>query len=192
MHLSINDIGNTILIAAVVLFVLYRRFRRNFGRQRLRQNRMIFRMLLLSIFCLLLLLSPNGTTKGVVAAFLGAALGAALAIYATAHTQFEITPQGKFFIPNGYIGMTVTALFIGRLIYRFVVLYPMFHNAVHQLGNRAPSQMSAFSSYERSPFTLGLYFLLAGYYICYYAFILMKSRELHLEDGNKGSSKYIS
>jgi hypothetical protein len=191
MHLSVGNIGNTVLIAALVLFVLYRRFRRNFGRQRVRQNRMIFRMVILGVFCLLLLLSPFGSTKSMLAAFTGAIVGLVLAFYATVHTRFEVTPEGRFFTPNAYIGMTITALFLGRLIYRFVVLYPILHQAVHQAAHGSPSQMSAFDSYQHSPLTLGLYFLLAGYYICYYAGILIKSRE-HPGGGDAGRSKFIS
>jgi hypothetical protein len=192
MHLSINDIANTILIAALVLFVLYRRFRRNFGRQRLRQNRMIFRMVVFGAFCLFLLFSPYGTTKSFAAALLGAATGLVLALYATAHTQFELTPEGKFFTPNVYIGMTVTALFIGRLIYRFVVLYPVIHDAAHQARENSSSPMGALNSYQHSPLTLGLYFLLAGYYICYYAGILIKCHELGAGGGDQGRSKFIT
>jgi len=191
MHPSIANIGNTLLIAALVLFVLYRRFQRNFGRQLLRKNRMIFRMLVLGGFCLVLLLSPYASTKSFAAAVLGAVIGLGLAQYATAHTLFEVTPEGRFFTPNAYIGMTVTALFIGRLIYRFVVLYPMIHAGVRQSVQNSASGMGGFTRYERSPLTLGIYFLLAGYYISYYAGILIKNREAHIGSGDNGRSKFI-
>jgi hypothetical protein len=176
MHPSISDIGSTLLIAALVLFILYRRFRRNFGRQPLRQNRMIIRMVMLGIVCLVLLLSPFGSVKGYMAALLGAFLGLVLALYAIAHTKFEVTPEGRFYTPNLYIGMTVTALFIGRIIYRFIAVYPVLHGAVQQAQQNPQMQMDPFASYQHSPLTLGLYFLLAGYYICYYAGIIIKSR----------------
>lgn len=176
-HSALANIGSTVLIAALVLFILYRRFRRLFGRQKLREKRMLFRMIVLAAVCLLLLLSPYRSTWSFVAAGIGAIVGIALAFYATAHTKFEITPEGRFYRPNGYIGMIVTALFIGRLIYRFTVVYPVIHGAMQQAAQNPGLQTSPLAAYQRSPLTLGLYFLLAGYYIAYYAGILMKSRE---------------
>jgi hypothetical protein len=192
MHPPISDIGSTLLIAALVLFILYRRFRRNFGRQLLRQNRMIFRMLVLGIFCLVLLFSPFGTVKGHMAALLGAFLGVVLALYAIVHTKFEVTPEGRFYTPSLYIGMTVTALFIGRIIYRFMVVYPVLHGVVQQAQQNPQMQMDTFASYQRSPLTLGLYFLLAGYYICYYAGIIIKNRSLTGNDDKTVRPKPIT
>ncbi len=192
MHPSIANIGSTLLIAALVLFVLYRRFRRNFGRQPLRQNRMIIRMLILGVFCLVLLLSPFGSFKGYMAALLGAFLGLVLALYAIAHTYFEVTPEGRFYTPNVYIGMTVTALFIGRIIYRFIVVYPVLHGAVQQAHQNPQLQENPFASYQHSPLTLGLYFLLAGYYICYYGGVIIKSRSVTTHDDKAVRSKPIT
>jgi membrane protein CcdC involved in cytochrome C biogenesis len=192
MHPSISDIGNTLLIAALVLFILYRRFRRNFGRQPLRQNRMIFRMLVLGTFCLVLLLPPFGSVKAYMAALLGAFLGLVLALYAIAHTQFEVTPEGKFYTPNGYIGMTVTALFVGRIIYRFMIVYPALHGAAQQAQQNSQLQMDPFAAYQHNPLTLGFYFLLAGYYICYYAGIINKSRSMSANDDKAVRPKLIS
>jgi len=190
MHPSIANLGSTILIAAVVLLVLYRRFRRNFGRQRLRQKSMILRMVIFGIFCLVLLLSPYGSVKGFVAALLGALLGLGLAVYAIAHTKFEATSEGRFYTPNGYIGMTVTALFIGRVIYRFIVVYPMLHSTVQHRNQQM--QMNPFAGYQHNPLTLGIYFLLAGYYICYYAGIIIKSRSAPTSNDKDARPKLIT
>ncbi len=192
MHPSVTNLGSTLLIAALVLFVLYRRFRRNFGRQPLRQNRMIIRMLILGIFCLVLLLSPFASVKGYMAALLGAFLGLVLALYAIVHTRFEVTPEGQFYTPNGYIGMTVTALFVGRIIYRFIVVYPVLHGALQQAHQNPQMQMDPFASYQHSPLTLGLYFLLAGYYIGYYTGIIIKSRSVTANHDKAARPKPIS
>jgi hypothetical protein len=186
MHPSVANIGFTILIAALVLFVLYRRFRRNFGRQPLRPKRMIIRSVILSVFCVLLLASPFRSAMSFVAAACGAVIGIGLAFYAIEHTKFEATPAGRFYRPNGYIGMAVTALFLGRIIYRFAVVYPIIHGAVRQAAQNSQLQANPFAAYQRSPLTLGIYFLLAGYYICYYAGVLIRSRQHHqANNGNK-------
>ena len=80
--------------------------------------------------------------------------------------------DGRFYTPNGYIGTIVVALFLGRLIYRFIAVYPL----VHQAAQNPQMQANPFAAYQHSPLTVGLYFLLAGYYICYYASVLIKSR----------------
>lgn len=177
MHLTASNIGFTLLIAAIVLLILYRRFRRTFGRQRLRPKRMIFRVVVLAIVCLLLLASPFRTTESFLGAAGGAVIGIALGLWAIVHTKFEATPEGRFFRPNGYIGMAVVALLIGRLLYRFAVVYPVIHGAMHQAAQNPQLQTNPFATYERSPLTLGIYFILAGYYICYYVGVLIKSRE---------------
>ena len=45
--------------------------------------------------------------------------------FALRHTEFEATPQGYFYTPHLYIGIAVTALFIGRMLYRMVLVYGM-------------------------------------------------------------------
>ena len=43
----------------------------------------------------------------------------------SATTKFEVTPQGMFYTPNAHIGIALSLLFVGRVIYRMVVLYSM-------------------------------------------------------------------
>jgi hypothetical protein len=178
MHPTLSGLLSTVLISAVVLFILYRRFRRNIGRQRLRPTAMWIRVGILSLVCVLLLASPFRTGMSIVAAAVGIVIGIGLGFYALAHTRFETTPEGRFYTPNGYIGMGVTALLIGRLIYRFTVVYPVIHSAAQQAAQDPQLQASPFAAYQRSPLTLGIYFLLAGYYICYYVSVILKSRSL--------------
>jgi hypothetical protein len=178
MHPTLASLLNTVLIGALVLFVLYRRFRRSFGRQKLRQTSMWIRVVVLALVCVLLLASPFRTGMSIVAAAIGSVIGIGLGFYALAHTRFETTAEGRFYTPNGYIGMGVTALLIGRLIYRFTVIYPVIHSAAQQAAQNPQLQNSPLAAYQRSPLTLGIYFLLAGYYICYYVGVIMKSRAL--------------
>ncbi|MBU6470973.1 MAG: DUF1453 domain-containing protein, partial [Gammaproteobacteria bacterium] len=113
-------------------------------------------------------------------------VGIALGLWALMHTRFENTADGRFFTPNGYIGMIVVALFLGRLIYRFLVIYPLMHQAVRQAAQNPQMQSSPFAAYQHSPLTVGLYFLLAGYYICYYVLVIIRSREAQIaQDDDK-------
>src|SRR5574337_756252 len=94
MHLDASNIGFTLLIAAVILFILYRRFRRILGRQRLRPKRMIFRIVVLAVICLLVLASPFRGLASDSAALGGAVIGIALGLWALMHTKFESSAAG--------------------------------------------------------------------------------------------------
>lgn len=110
MHPTLAGILNTVLIGALVLFVLYRRFRRSFGRQKLRETAMWVRVVILALVCVLLLASPFRTGTSIVAAAIGSVIGIGLGFYALVHTRFENTSEGRFYTPNGYIGMGILAL----------------------------------------------------------------------------------
>ncbi len=56
----------------------------------------------------------------------GLIVGAVIGWFALRHTEFAATPQGYFYTPHLYIGIAVTALFIGRILYRMVLAYDMY------------------------------------------------------------------
>lgn len=155
-----------IVIAPLIVWRLYYRMRRNFGRQPIRPKRMWTRVGFLSLVTLLVategLIDPRLAT-GLSAGLVG---GAALGLLALKLTRFEIDGQNDCYFPNLWLGMGLTALFIGRLLYRFMVLYPqMSHGATGD-----------FAAYQRSPLTMAILGLLLGYYIAYYAGLLMHHR----------------
>ena len=152
----------TVVFVPLIGFGLYRRLKRTFGRQELAPKRMVARMALISVVCAFFL-AAMPTTIGFVAASSGAALGVGLAAFGLAHTHFEASLEGKFYTPNKWIGLVVTALFLGRMVARMVSAY--------QAGV-PPMEL------QRSPFTMAVFFLMAGYYICYYAGVLRRSRAL--------------
>jgi hypothetical protein len=159
------------VIAALFVFVLYRRFRRLFGRQALQPARLKARVVMLAIvaglFALRGLHSPN-----IAAAVLGGgALGAALAYFGVRLTRFEATSTGVFYTPSGYIGIVLSALLLSRLAYRFVVLYPTFEAAKAETGN-------PFAMYQSSPLTVALLGIVIGYYMAYCVGVLIRGAEL--------------
>jgi cytochrome b561 len=72
-----------------------------------------------------------------------------------------VTNEGRFYTPHTYIGLAVMLLFLGRLAYRFLYL---------------ATDPGAAAAYQRSPLTLGTFGLLVGYYLLYYAGILLRTR----------------
>jgi hypothetical protein len=158
----------TAIFVPLVGFALYRRFKRTFGRQAITPRRMVARMVLLMIVCVVFL-AWLPTAAGAGAAAAGAIVGVLLARLGIAHTTFETTPEGKFYTPNRRIGLVVSALFLGRIAGRLVTVY-------QSAALAAPGQVPV-PSMQRSPLTLGLFFLLAAYYVVYYGAVLMRARE---------------
>ena len=159
------------VFAALLVFLLYRRFRRLFGRQALQPARLKARVVMLAIvaglFALRGLHSPN-----IAAAVLGGgAIGAALAYFGIRLTRFDVTPAGIFYTPSGYIGIVLSALLLSRLAYRFVVLYPTFHAAKAETGD-------PFAMYQSSPLTVALLGVVIGYYMAYCVGLLVRGAEL--------------
>jgi hypothetical protein len=161
----------TLVAVPLVGFLLYRRLRWSFGRQTVTPKRMALRMVLLCVVCTLLLVRSPVTTTSLGAAA-GLVLGVALAMVGLIHTKVEAIAEGKFYTPNKWIGLAVTALFLGRLAGRLF--------AVSERATQVASGVSAYAGLQQSPLTLGLFFLLAGYYVTYYAGVLRKAALLRI------------
>lgn len=163
----------TVIFVPLVAFALYRRVRRTFGRQPMTPKRMALRMVLLSVVSVVLLAwIPTGV--GFAAAAAGAVVGGTLAAYGLIHTRFEVTSAGRFYKPNKWIGLTVTALVLGRLAARIF--------SVYEAGAFTASAASPGAGLQRSPLTLGVFFVMAAYYVAYYAGVLWKGRALSVPE----------
>lgn len=157
------------LLAAVIVWGLYRRMRRSFGRQRVSDGRMWIRVGVLSALAVLIGagIARDGDVLGALVG--GIACGALLGYLGLRYTKFEVTAAGRFYTPHAYIGLAVTALFVGRLLYRFLALY----NGA--LPSAAAGQSLA-AIYRHSPFTLAVFGVLVGYYVLYYVGVLQRTR----------------
>jgi cytochrome b561 len=134
---------------------------------------MIFRVVIFSVIAALLLaisFMQPATTLG--AAALGLALGGIVGVVGLRLTQFELGPQGNFYTPHAYIGGAVSALLVARIIYRFFVVFPTMQSTAEQ----AAANGNPYAGFQSSPLTLAILMLTAGYYITYYAGILLKVR----------------
>jgi hypothetical protein len=159
-----------IVFAALAAWLILRRLRRSFGRQRVQVNRLWFRIGALAIAGgLILTTSVTRDATTIEALVTGIVCGAALGYLGLRHTQFEVTPEGRFYTPHTYIGLAVTALFLGRLVYRFLYL----SNELHTLAGAEQSHALA---YQKSPLTLGIFAVLVTYYVLFYAGVLVKTR----------------
>jgi hypothetical protein len=165
-----------LLFGALIAFAIYRRVRRNIGRQALSPARLTSRIALFGILGTMILLMSLRDVNLFGAMLAGVAGGLALAWFGLKHTQFEVTPQGRFYTPHTYIGAFVSALFLGRIAYRFIVLYSTSHALA--------ADSDPFAAYQKSPLTLAIFGVLVGYYVFYYAGVLRRGRELQSPPGD--------
>jgi hypothetical protein len=152
--------GPAILFGGLIVWSLYRRVRRNIGRQPLHPRRAITSIVILSLVSVLiagLSLQNPGLLLGLGGGLL---LGALLGLVGLRLTRFETTAEGHFYTPNTHIGIALSVLFVGRIVYRYVVL----NNPATVQNHVQPFQ---------SPLTLFIFGLTVGYYIVYQIGILV-------------------
>ncbi|HUZ06048.1 MAG TPA: DUF1453 domain-containing protein [Candidatus Paceibacterota bacterium] len=154
----------TILIIGIFAWSIFRRVRRNIGRQKLRPRRAATSIIILSAISVLIV----GTSLQNINLPLGFAAGllpgALLGFLGLRFTRFETNADGHFYKPNTHIGIALSVLFVGRIAYRFMML----NNAA-----AAPNHPQAF----QSPLTLFILGLYVGYYLVYQAGLLIHSRD---------------
>jgi hypothetical protein len=169
------------LFAAMVMLLVYRRFRRNFGQQPLRPTAMRARMGILVIVGFLLLPAALRSSAFLVAMLAGAIVGAGLAAWGAQRTRFLRISGQLFYVPHTYTGAVVSLLFLGRIVYRLIQVSGQLHAG--QLA-AAAGQNPVQPGMLNSPLTFGLYFVLMGYYVCYYAMVLQNSKSVAPESAN--------
>jgi hypothetical protein len=161
-------------IVALLAFAVWRRVSRSFGQQRIRRKSMIFRICLFSFATLMVSLSGFHKLSLLEGLIGGLLIGALVGFVGLRLTRFETDPvKGDCYVPNPWVGTLVTVLFLGRLAWRFIVLAPMFHQAATAAQS---NDMSPFAGYTSSPLTVLIAGVLFGYYISYYAGLLVHHR----------------
>ncbi|MET0331005.1 MAG: DUF1453 domain-containing protein [Dyella sp.] len=102
----------------------------------------------------------------------GVLAGAALGLLGLKLSRFERDPVlGDCYVPNPWIGGLLSALLLGRLAWRFAQL-------LSSSGGEAPGQgaMAHAPALGNSPLTLLVFGLMVGYYIVYFAGLLVHHR----------------
>ncbi|NID16274.1 DUF1453 domain-containing protein [Luteibacter yeojuensis] len=159
-----------IFTVPLMAFAVYRRVRGSFGRQPIRTKRMTVRVVIFAIVIGLTMLSGLQDIRLAEGALGGAVAGAALAILLGLRlTRFEIGGDGAdYYIPNPWMGGALSALLLGRLAWRFLLLAPaMAGGALTDAQGPAPGN---------SPLTMAIVGLTIGYYLAYYSGILVHHR----------------
>ena len=164
------------IMLPLVALLIWRRVRRQFGRQPIRRKRMLSRVLLLCAIGAMLAWSGLRNIQLVEGLLGGVLLGAALGLLAVRLTRFEVdAKRGDCYVPNGWIGALLTALLLGRLAYRFALSWPQFQHGPTSVPTTANGP-GMFLGHTTSPLTMLVIGLLLGYYIAYYSGVLIHHR----------------
>ena len=156
-----------VIFVCLILWRIYSRVRRNIGRQPLKRGRLMFRMGIYAVITAVLLavvLAVPDNLKLLTGLLGGLVLGVPLGLYGVKLTKFEVTPEGRFYTPNPFLGVGMSMLMVGRIAYRFLIL------ADAAKAQTQPQPM-------HSALTFLTFGLLAGYYITYFAGVLRRGRE---------------
>jgi len=173
------------IFAVLIPLMVYRRLRRSFGRQALRTTRMIVRMIILAAVGASLV--PAAFRSGGVSAAeaVGAAVGVALALWCASRTRF-LTQNGQlYYVPHTYAGIAISLLVVGRIGYRLAQIYSAGGLMAGGTGAAIPAESTpgaAPASIVQSPLTVGIFFVLIGYYLCYYGWLLRKAKHVAPSD----------
>jgi hypothetical protein len=138
------------------------RMRRLIGRQRLSRIRPWVSLVIFPLLLGLLAVAARAHLERLWFLGLGVVLGGALAVLGLEKTRFERTPQGLFYTPNAHLGIALSLLLVGRIVYRLFEVFVM--GALPARGQP--------DDFTTTPLTLGVFGLLAGYYMVYAAGLL--------------------
>jgi hypothetical protein len=83
--------------------------------------------------------------------------------------------------------MVVSALFLGRVLYRVLALsHGGYSPGVAGPGGTTPG--GALGGVYQNPLTLSVFFVLIGYYVCYYSYVLWKFKHVKRETAGTASA----
>lgn len=163
-----------IIIAALILFSIFRRVGKSIGWQQISQGKMKFRIVLSIIVGLVFFVEGAAHFISLISDVVGITIGIILAYYSSVMTHFEQRDGRWYFRPNIWFGGTVIAIFMGRLLYRF---YEIFVQGVNggQTGGLQSISMG-------NSWTAGLILIMFAYYTVYYVMLIRKQKTLQAEE----------
>jgi hypothetical protein len=155
-----HSTGPTIIFLVLIPLLawrLYSRFKRMVGRQPMSRVRPWITLVVFPLIIAMLGAATLSRPQGLWLLVAGLLAGALLGIFGITKTRFETTAQGLFYTPNAHLGIALSLLFVARIAFRLVQVFTADPQAMQHGPN----------DFARSPLTLCVFGLLAGYYVAY-------------------------
>lgn len=152
------------LLAGLIGWRLYRRIRRNIGRQKLRPKRIIVSMILFAVASAFIIATGLQHTQVLLGFGGGVLFGALLGFLGLRLTRFETTNEGHFYTPDTRIGVGLSLLLAGRILYRVVYM---------QEGSLTPDHPAV----QPTPLTFLIVGSMVGYYLVYYVGLFVHTHD---------------
>jgi hypothetical protein len=183
MAFDFGHYGWAIIVVIVLLlaFVLYRRGKRLIGHQRFNERRTRVRTVIFGALILFVLASYIHLPDPVLqygSAIVGLVLGVVVALLALHYTQMGRDEKGVWYVPNLYLGIGLIALLVARFVYEYMVVFPQIR---HQVQMAVEQKGTVPMSITSQPILHAVLFLVLGYYLLYYAGIILRSRHMESE-----------
>jgi len=156
MHPAGTTLVPLLIFIPLILWRFYSRIRKSIGRQTLSKVRPWITVTIFPVLIILFGISTFAHPERLWWLAGGVGAGALLGVFGLSKTVFENTPQGMFYTPNAHLGIALSLLLGARIIYRMVQMYSM-----------GGGSQFASPDFARSPLTLAVFGLLAGYYVAY-------------------------
>lgn len=162
-----------VALLPLVAWRVYSRIKRLTTRQRSQVWRHRTTLVFFPLLVLLLGLGGVGHPMAMLALAVGLAAGVGLGNIGIRKTSFEQVGDEFYFTPHARIGALVALLFIGRMAWRAWEWYMSDGAIAHQ-------------DFARSPLTLGVFGVLAGYYMTYAVGLLRWRKRNELPELQQG------
>jgi hypothetical protein len=167
----------TIILSIFILYRIFLRVRRNIGWQQLNPGKMQVLIAIFFIIGLIFLILGAFHPISLVSDAAGILIGAIIAYYGADMTRFDKRDGHYYYRPNAWIGSLVTAIFLGRLIYRMYEMFTLGNLGGPQGGLSLTDKLATMGYNADAPWTSGLLLIMFAYYVMYYIILLRKQKK---------------
>jgi hypothetical protein len=156
LHLPNTATLTLFALVPLVAWRSYARFKRNVGRQKLSKYRPWITLIVIPAILLLFVFAIWTHPERLPLLLGGLVGGSLLARFGLRKTKFDSSAPELYYTPNARIGIALSSLFVVRILYRIVEVYSL-----------NPTMPRGLDDFARSPMTLVVFGLVAGYYVVY-------------------------
>ena len=171
-----HNFYKVIIIAALIMFSIFRRVRRNIGWQHLNPGPMKVRTAIFLVIGVIFLAMGAFHLGSLISDVVGILIGIILAYYSAVITRFEQRDRLWYYRQNTWVGGLVIAAFLGRIIYRIYEIYTLV-KSTGLPGGKIGGLRNMGYDFGNS-WTSGLMLIMFAYYTGYYILLLRNQKHL--------------